>query len=336
VSSDPQNILVIHFGQLGDVILGLPALDAVRGRFPGARITTLSGMPADQILRLAGLADEVVAVDRWALKRGAKGKAVLAMAELARDLRRRRFDAVLDLHPYYETGLLARLSGAGVRVAGFRSRRTLTAAYTAVAPPEDPATHYVERYLAIAALLGAPARTDEPRLAAGPSDAALAHEFLAGRLGGGGRGPVVGLNPGAGWEVRRWPGERFVALGRALTVEGARVCVFAGPEEPGLGHALAAEIGPGATGVEGLTLEQLAAAMRGCDVVVSNDTGPAHIAAAVGSAVVILMPGNAGPSPFAVRSHRALQLFGATVRDITVDDALGAARAALGRMARSS
>src|SRR5437868_9339615 len=78
-----RNVLVIHFGQLGDVILGLPALDALRARFPEARITALTGTPADQIVRLAGIADRVVGVDRHALKRAPKLRAVRDIARLA-------------------------------------------------------------------------------------------------------------------------------------------------------------------------------------------------------------------------------------------------------------
>jgi ADP-heptose:LPS heptosyltransferase len=66
---DPAKLLVIHFGQLGDVILGLPALDAIRARFPDAEITALTGTPAHEIVSLAALADRVEGIDRWALKR---------------------------------------------------------------------------------------------------------------------------------------------------------------------------------------------------------------------------------------------------------------------------
>lgn len=330
MTSNPENILVIHFGQLGDVILGLPALDALHGRFPDARITTLSGTPSDQILRLSGVADETIAVDRWALKRGPKPAAVREMIRLAMNLRRRGFDLVVDLHTYYETGLLARATGAPVRVGARRRRRTLEPLYTHLAPPEDPSAHYVDRYLAVVARLGAEPRALEPRLVPERRDAEHAARFLDERFEGA-AAPVVGLNPGAGWEVKRWPAERFVEVGRALAVSGARVLVFAGPEETGLGEELARSIGPAAAAAERLTLGQLAAVMQRCSLVISNDTGPAHIAAAVGAPLVILMPGNAGPSLFEVRSHRARQLFGDTVRDITVEEVLAAAAEALER-----
>jgi ADP-heptose:LPS heptosyltransferase len=326
VLADPKNILVIHFGQLGDVILGLPALDALRARFPGARITALTGTPADQIARLAGLADLVVGVNRHALKDAPKLRAVRDIVRLALELRRARYDAVVDLHAFYETGLLARFSGAPLRVGPDRENRSLPFAYTVTSPPEDRSAHLVERYLAIAGAAGAPPRVREPHIAPAPADAVEADRLVCARFEGSSGAPLVGLNPGAGFEARRWPGDRFAELGRAFAAGGARVAVFAGPEERGLGDRLAAAIGPEAAGFEGMTLGQLAAVMRRCAVVVSNDTGPAHISAAVGTPTLVLMPGNAGPSPFAVRGERKRLIYAETVAAISTEEVVRAAR----------
>jgi ADP-heptose:LPS heptosyltransferase len=327
---DPKNILVIHFGQLGDVILGLPALDALRAHFPYARMTMLTGTPADQVARLAGLADRVVGVNRHALKAAPKLRAVRDIARLALEIRRARYDTVVDFHAFYETGLLARFSGASRRVGPRRENRSLSFAYTVTAPPEDRSAHLVDRYLAIATAAGAPGRTREPRITPPHEDEAEAARRLAAIFPAGDDRPLVGLNPGAGFEARKWPRDRFEALGRALAREGARIVVFAGPEEPGLGARIASEVGESASGLEGLTLGQLAAVMRRCALVVSNDTGPAHIAAATGTPTLVLMPGNAGPSPFAVRGERNRLIYAENVAAITVDEALEAAREMLG------
>jgi ADP-heptose:LPS heptosyltransferase len=326
---DPQNVLVIHFGQLGDVVLGLPALDAIRARFPSARVTALTGTPADQIVRLAGLADAVVGVDRRRMKYGSKARALADIVRLALDVRRARYDAVVDLHAFYETGLLARFSGAPMRVGPRRENRSLPFAYTSLAPPEDLTAHLIDRYLAVAEAAGAPARVREPRIVAAPDDDAEAEH----RLGpiADACAPVVGLNPGAGWEIRRWPRERFVELGRRLARDGARIVVFAGPEEPGLGAEIAAEIGTAAAPMERLTLGQLAAVMRRCAIVVSNDTGPSHISAAAGTATLVLMPGNAGPSACAVRGEHNRLICGDTILAITVDEVFALSREMLAR-----
>lgn len=330
---DPQNILAIHFGQLGDVILGIPALDALRARFPDARITALTGTPADQVVRLARLADDVVGVDRHALKRASVGRAIRDIIGLARRLRRKRFDAVVDFHAFYETGLLAWLSGAPIRVGPRRENRSLPFVYSIQAPPEDRSAHVIDRYLAVAAAIGAEPRAREPRIIPSLEDDAEAARRLAQIASP--AAPIVGFNPGAGHDLRRWPAERFVALGQTLVADGAHVVVFAGPEEPGLGHSLAAGIGDRALGVEGCTIGQLAAVMRRCALIVSNDTGPSHIGAAAGAPILVLMPGNAGPSPFAVRGERTRLIHGENMQAIAVDEVLNTVREMLAGFAAS-
>lgn len=313
----PRNLLAIHFGQLGDVVLGIPALDALRSAFPDARITALTGTPADQLVRLAGLADAVVGVDRVALRDGPRLQSIRRIVTLARRLRAERFDTVVDFHAFYETGLLALVTGAQRRVGPKRDNRSLPRAYTATSD-YDLGSHLIDRYLAVSAAAGAPARVREPRLVPAPSDVATVTGLVeaAGLRGG----SLAGLNPGAGWEVKKWPADRFVELGRHLVADGHGVVVFAGPEEPGLGERIAADIGPGAAAMERLTLGELAAALSRCLVVVSNDTGPSHISAAVGTPTLVLMPGNAGPSSFAVRGDRHTLIHGETILAIPLDE----------------
>ena len=85
---NPHNILVIDFGQLGDVILSLPALQAVRTRFPRARITVAVGKPAAPIIELSGVADAVLPVDRVALRDGSKPLSIVRIARLVKEVRR--------------------------------------------------------------------------------------------------------------------------------------------------------------------------------------------------------------------------------------------------------
>ena len=107
-----RNILVIEFGQLGDVVLSLPAFHALRQRFPAARITALVGISGRAVIELAGFIDAVIPVDRVALRDGPKRRALGAIVALVRDLRRRRFDLVIDLQSLPETNLLGWASGA--------------------------------------------------------------------------------------------------------------------------------------------------------------------------------------------------------------------------------
>jgi ADP-heptose:LPS heptosyltransferase len=112
MSFDPQNILVIDFGQLGDVVLSLPALHAIREKFPRARITVAVGKPGRQVVELSQAANETLVVDRVSLRDGSKPVSIWRIARLVKEVRARRFDFVIDLHSLSETNLLGFLSGA--------------------------------------------------------------------------------------------------------------------------------------------------------------------------------------------------------------------------------
>src|SRR3982751_2171326 len=102
----PRNILVMILGQLGDVVLALPALSAIRSGFPDAKITILSASTAREILEISAVCDEVIAVDRRSLRASPIISAVRRLIELAGDVRSRKFDLVVDLHSLYETNIL--------------------------------------------------------------------------------------------------------------------------------------------------------------------------------------------------------------------------------------
>ncbi|MDQ3713209.1 MAG: glycosyltransferase family 9 protein, partial [Acidobacteriota bacterium] len=121
----PQNILIIDFGQIGDVILSLPTLKAVRERFPAAQITAMIGKSGAEIIEISGFVDERITVDRVKLRDGKKLESIKEVLKIVRDVRRRKFDFVIDLHSLYETNLLGYLSGAKHRLYINRENRSL-------------------------------------------------------------------------------------------------------------------------------------------------------------------------------------------------------------------
>src|SRR5918911_802348 len=125
VRFDPRNILVIDFGQLGDVVLSLPALRAIREKFPRARITVAVGKPGAPIIDLSGYGDATIIVDRVALRDGSKALALFRIGKIVKQVRRERFDFVIDLHSLSETNLLGFLSGAKTRLYARRPGRSL-------------------------------------------------------------------------------------------------------------------------------------------------------------------------------------------------------------------
>ena len=148
---NPSNILIIDFGQLGDVVMSLPALRAVREQFPLARITVAVGKPGGEIINMSGYADATIEVDRVAMRDGFAPLSLVKIFNVVKDVRRRQFDFVIDLHSFSETNLLGFLSGAHQRLFSRRRGRSLDfLANFRPTPPleEDNRTrHQVDRYL---------------------------------------------------------------------------------------------------------------------------------------------------------------------------------------------
>jgi len=330
MSFTPRNILVIDFGQLGDVVLSLPALGAVRRRFPRSRVTVAVGRAAGAVVEMAGVADEVLAVDRVGLRDGAKVLSVLRIGKLVAEVRRRRFDFVIDLHSLSETNLLGFLSGAPRRLYARRPNRSLDylSNFRPQPPVEDRSKHAVDRYLDVLAPLDVGEVSRTPRLPVREDDARAVSELLR-KEKVGLEGPLVGMFPGAGHPSRRWPVERFAELAWSLERnDGVRAIIFAGPEERELVRGARAKFPASSVVLDRLTVPQLAAAAARLSVFVSNDTGPMHVAAAVGTPVVILMQHHPMFNCYIPPGDRHRAVAAAAIEQITVAHAYAAARAA--------
>jgi ADP-heptose:LPS heptosyltransferase len=328
---DPRNILVIDFGQLGDVVLSLPALAALRARFPRAQVTVAVGRSAAPVVELAGVADQTLPVDRVALRDGPKALSVLRIAGLVRDVRRARFDFVVDLHSLSETNLLGFLSGAPARLYKRRPGRSLDflSNFRPPPPPEDTARHAVDCYLDVLAPLGVRDVSRVPRLRPRPEDDRAVDELLR-KAQAAGDGPLVGMFPGAGHPSRRWPLARFAELSRRFDLgDGLRTVLFAGPEERPLVREMRQTFPRSTVILDRLTVPQLASAAARLAVFVSNDTGPMHVAAAVGTPVVVLLMQHPKMKNYLPPGERHRVVSGPNINDITTDAAYYAARAAL-------
>jgi len=329
VSFNPRNILVIDFGQLGDVVMSLPALRALRERFPGARITAAVGKPGHEVVEMSGYADAIIAVDRVSLRDGFKPLSIARIFQIVRDVRRRHFDFVIDLHSLSETNLLGFFSGASKRLFSRRPGRSLD--FLANFIPRPPVEvdhrqrHSVDRYLDVLRPLGV---KDAPRLPQLKTriendraiDAILRKEKAD--IGA----PLVGLFPGAGHPSRRWALEKFAELADFLARnDGVRPIIFAGPEERSLVTEMRARFPRSSVILHGLTIRQLASAQARLAAFVSNDTGPMHIAAAVGTPIVLLLDRRA-PESYLPLSEPKKVIYSATIPEITVEEVYEATR----------
>jgi len=327
---DPRNILVIDFGQLGDVVLSLPALGAIRKRFPQARITVAVGKPGADVIALSDFADETLVVDRVALRDGFKPLSVFRVFKLVKEVRAKRFDFVIDLHSLSETNLLGFLSGAPKRLYSRRPGRSLD--YLSNFNPRPPIEtdhrqrHLIDRYLDVLRPLEIENAERLPTLRTRPLDDATLERILVRADSG---APLVGLFPGAGHPSRRWPLEQFASLADFLIRnDQVRVLVFLGPEERDFIRDIRRQFPPSVVILDQLTIPQLAAAQARLAAFVSNDTGPMHIASAVGTPVVLLLDKRA-PESYLPQGDRHRVIYNSVIEDITVDEVYEATRAIL-------
>ncbi|MER7455702.1 glycosyltransferase family 9 protein [Micromonospora sp. NPDC126480] len=278
---DVERIAVLRANALGDFIFALPALEALRSAYPEAEIVLLGAPWHAKLWRdRPGPVDRVLVIPPApGIRAPEPGEPESAMTDFLAAARKERFDLALQIHGGGANSNPV-VAGLGARVtAGLRADD---------AQPLDRWLRYVYyqheviRYLEVAALVGAPATTIVPTLAVTAADRAEAAEVL-----GPADRPRVALHPGATDTRRRWPAERFAEVARELHGDGYQVLVTGTPAEQELVDRVVAAAGaPVRPLVGALSLGGLAGAYAGCALVVSNDTGPLHLAAAVGTATV--------------------------------------------------
>ncbi len=283
-----RNILVIKPSSLGDIIHALPAVGAVRRHFKEAHIAWLVKPAWAQILTEHPFIDEVIAVPfRW---RG--------LPQLRQAIRQRPFDLVVDLQGLFRSAALGYLTGAARRIGLAEAREGAPFFYTDSVTTPKRVVHAVERCLHVAIALGA---DPEPIQFGLPKTEAATAEVDRFMETAGLSAPFVLLHPAARWENKRWPPERFAQVGDGL-LQAGKVPVFTGGsgDHDAIRQILSImERGGGVNGAGRLSLPGLAELQRRALYFIGNDSGPMHLAAAVGTKVVALFgptdPNRVGP-----------------------------------------
>jgi lipopolysaccharide heptosyltransferase II len=286
----PERVLVVRLGAIGDVTNALVLAGALRARFPGIFL----GWAVHPLA--APLVQDHPALDRvhvWV-----RGKGARAFRRLLAELRAERYGLAVDLQRILKSALLARLSGAP-RVLGFDRARAKELSWLFTSErlePADRGRHMVLQYLEFATRLGAEPGAARHELARDAGAEAWAEARVA-ALGG----PPVLVNLGASKLANRWPPAHFGRLARALAEDpGAPVCLTGGPADRPAAEEARRAAGAGVRDLVGATtLPQLVALCRRARLFVGCDTGPMHVAAAVGTPVVALFgpadPRRTGP-----------------------------------------
>lgn len=277
-----RRILIFKPGAIGDLLHLTPVIRALAERWPGAEISLILNSPLTASLFAANpLVTRVIRFDQ----RG-RHRSPAALFGLWRELRRERYDLVLNFQRSNLKGWLLLSAAVPARFLVYHKARGRT-------------IHAVVNHLETLAPLGiAPTdvshRLDFP---VGADAVAYADAFFA-RHGLEGR-PVVAFNPGTSNPVKCWPAASFAELGDRLMAAGVAVVVVGSPAEMSLCDEVAAGMARLPVVEAGATLPQLAALLARCAALVTGDTGPMHIAAAVGTRVVGLFgsmdPARSGP-----------------------------------------
>ncbi len=305
-----RNILLIKPSSLGDIVMALPALASLRRSFPQAKISWLVRPEFAPIIEEHPHLDEIILFDRKALASawrhpGAFGQ----LMDLIHRLRRGRFDAVLDLQGLFRTASLAWLSGCKRRFGPVWRREVAHWFYTTKIPPRLEWVHVIDYYRKLIEAMGGSDLGVEFILPEKPAAAASARDLLQRSLkfqvssvkfqAGAGTAegevsdfelPYAAIIPGSAQVSKCWPADRFAALADRLASEHGLAVVATGgkSESPMIEQIQRLAKHPIANLAGRTSLPELVEVLRHTRLVVSNDTGPGHIAAALGRSLVMM------------------------------------------------
>lgn len=262
-----RNILVFSFSRIGDVVLSTAVIPPLQRAFPSARISFLVGSKSWEILWGDIRISELIIYDSKGVHKGLAGK-----LKLLRKLRVKKFDLVVDLRD----SLLSRL--IGTRRWGLPLMERFN--------PEYRQLHAVDRYLDVLQINGIKDILSLPEIQILPYEKEQAKEFLLQRdikekdL-------LIAIHPGGSWKYKLWPVKKFAELGDIIAKKyEAKILVFTGPDEIELQDQMSKMMNSKPIFIKDIGLRQLAAIIQRCQLYIGNDTGPMHIAAAVGTRVI--------------------------------------------------
>jgi 3-deoxy-D-manno-octulosonic-acid transferase/heptosyltransferase-1 len=310
VEDIPQSILIVKLSAIGDVIQTLPMVEALKRQFPRARIDWVVEEDASNLLLSHPRVNRVIISRRksWVkrvLKPGEFWKTLREVSRFVRDLRSQHYDWVIDNHGIFKSGLLMLLS-RGRRKIGFQASAGIAeeGSYFFTHERYKPLSierHALERYLDLVSQMGVQIGPTSFHFPV-PPDLLKQAEALLRQKGFGSR-PLVVLHPVAKWETKQWPAENFARLISALAQEKATVVITGSPQDEGPVREILHQAGGESIKVLNLVgktnLMELAGIFSLSDLVLSPDTGPMHLAAAVKAPLIALFgptaPWRTGP-----------------------------------------
>lgn len=297
-ATEPRRILLLRLERIGDLVMALEAIGDVRALAPAAQIDLVVGSWNAALAQAAPGVSSVETLDAEWLSRDGGGLGMPALLRAAWSWRRRRYDLAINFEPDVRSNLVAAASGAA-RIAGWRSGGG--GPVLDVALDYDPSAHTSinARRLVQAAFGRTPPESSAPLLKVPEVATAAAAAILRPATGR----PLVGVHLNGGRAIKQWPPERFAEVAMRLAdSRGAAIVATGGPEDRGLiadlQRALAPRLVIDASVADNLLTS--VALLGQLDLLVTGDTGPMHLAAAVGTPVVAVF-GPSDPARYATR-----------------------------------
>ena len=305
-----HSVVIVKLGSLGDIVHALPLANALKDNFPDIHIGWVVEKKFYGLLESHPAIEEAIVFDR----QKSHVKTLLSFINTIRRIRSKKYDILIDLQGSLKGILIVFFSGCSRRM-GFRrgSSRVETAStlFTNWKVAER-GTHIIDRNLYFAGILGAGMVNVSFKIPLHNPAVEDINKFLRQKHISGKR--IVILHPGVTWVTKRWPLANYIRLAEEIAkkIPEAAVVVSTGPEEKALGIRFKKKCKTDITVADNMSLPQLAALLDACEVFVGSDTGPLHLAAALGKMVIGLYgptdPGRNGPygkGNFVVSSRKA-------------------------------
>lgn len=269
-----MEILILHPGGLGDIILSLPSVSLLRKRFPAARFSIAGNI--DHLAPIArGYAECVLSLSTLPLYR------LYTHEEMPPE----------EISFWKAYDMIVSWTGSGNSTFAGRLREIHSQAFIGAWKPGSGDSRHVSQLFADSIGLDIPSASKLPpaRISIDSKTCAEGRQWLLER-GWNGKSPITAIHPGAGSKTKRWPLPRFIDFARHLAVKEERqLLIVEGPAEPGLAHQMRAALpAPGVIPIENVSLDLLAAAIKQCNLFVGNDSGLAHLAAALSVPCIVL------------------------------------------------
>jgi len=287
----PKRILIVNVNWLGDVLFSTAAIRTIRYAFPESFIACVIPPRCLPVLEGNTHLDEVIVFDEQKTHKGLMGK-----LRFLRYLRRKRFDAAYLLHRSFSRTLLVALAGIRERI-GYVTAKRQWLLTKKIIPPDIRRVHRIDYYLGVVAGAGIEVKDRFTEFFVRDEDIRAVEAFLSGH-GIREDDALIGINPGGNWGPKRWPKENFAALAARLEAAGAgRVIVTGGPNDTGLAEYIASGMKSAPVNACGkLTLKQFGVLAHILNIFITADSGPLHIANAVGCRRIIALFGPTDPA----------------------------------------